>query len=55
MGALEINKELFFQLFQTFWDCTFRNEKLAILAFKKVGLIPFDPFIAYDKLQLFQA
>ena len=55
IGAIDVDKELFLQQFQLFQDRTFRNKKLAKSAFKKAGLIPFNPTIANSKLKLFQA
>lgn len=47
----EIKKVDFFTMFQTFWDKTFKSQKLAIASFKKTGLIPPDPLIVLQKMK----
>ena len=49
-GATEITKANFFALFLVFSDRTFTS-KLCISAFKKTGLIPFNPSVILDKIK----
>ncbi|KAH6667219.1 hypothetical protein B0J14DRAFT_676966 [Halenospora varia] len=50
LGAKEISKTDFFSFFQTFSDKTF-TPKLRKSAFKKAGLIPWNPSIVLDKMK----
>jgi hypothetical protein len=49
-GATEITKANFFTLFPRFSSRTF-TLKLCISAFRKTGLIPFNPLIVLDKMK----
>ena len=49
-GATEITKADFFVLFLVFSDRTF-TPKLCISAFKKTGLIPFNPSVILNKIK----
>jgi hypothetical protein len=53
MGAQEISKVDFFQIFQTFWDKTMKV-KIIQSSFCKTGLIPLNPSIILKKLKVYK-
>jgi hypothetical protein len=54
-SATEISKVDFFSFFQRFHDRTFKNPKIHQSAFRKTGLIPFDPSVVLEKMKEYQA
>jgi hypothetical protein len=50
LGATRIEKAGFFAIFQQFRDRTF-TPQLCKSAFRKIGLIPFDPEVIIDKVR----
>jgi hypothetical protein len=53
LGATEISKTDFFSFFQKFSDKTF-TPKLCKAAFRKTGLIPFNPKLVLDKMKAYR-
>ena len=48
-GATEISKVDFFSFFQRFHNQTFKNPKIYQSAFRKTGLIPFNPLVVLER------
>jgi hypothetical protein len=54
-GAREISKTDFFSFFQRFHDKTFKNARIHKSAFRKTGLIPYNPTLVLEKMKEYQA
>ena len=50
-GAREISRVDFFAFFQRFHDKTFKNPRIHKSAFRKTGLIPYNPILVLSKMK----
>jgi hypothetical protein len=50
-GAREISRVDFFSFFQRFHDKTFKNPRIHKSAFRKTGLIPYNPILVLSKMK----
>lgn len=55
LGAIEVSRTDFFSFFQSFHDKTFKNPRIHKSAFKKTGLIPYNPLLVLEKMKEYQA
>jgi hypothetical protein len=53
-GAREISRVDFFAFFQRFHDKTFKNPRIHKSAFRKTGLIPYNPILVLSKMKEYQ-
>jgi hypothetical protein len=47
----EISRVDFFAFFQRFHDKTFKNPRIYKSAFRKIGLIPYNPILVLSKIK----
>jgi DDE superfamily endonuclease/Tc5 transposase DNA-binding domain len=55
LGAQEVSRVDFFAFFQSFHDKTFKNPRIHKSAFRKTGLIPYNPLLVLEKMQEYRA